>query len=152
MSDVCSHSGTTSVQSADLAAMPEDPHPIPSRTRSLSPPGPMVLRLKARESRSSPGLPTAHISIDLPLLRCQIRPSLHHFVAGWSSPVARQAHNLKVVGSNPAPAPKVSCPRPRSRGAFLRLEGAILKSLHLRDMTSARLVSLETRLRIDFMI
>ena len=26
------------------------------------------------------------------------------FIAGWSSPVARQAHNLKVVGSNPAPA------------------------------------------------
>ena len=25
-------------------------------------------------------------------------------VAGWSSPVARQAHNLKVAGSNPAPA------------------------------------------------
>ena len=23
---------------------------------------------------------------------------------GWSSPVARQAHNLKVAGSNPAPA------------------------------------------------
>ena len=27
-----------------------------------------------------------------------------YFIAGWSSPVARQAHNLKVVGSNPAPA------------------------------------------------
>ena len=27
-------------------------------------------------------------------------------IAGWSSPVARQAHNLKVVGSNPAPATK----------------------------------------------
>src|SRR6516165_9171684 len=26
------------------------------------------------------------------------------FAAGWSSPVARQAHNLKVVGSNPTPA------------------------------------------------
>ena len=26
------------------------------------------------------------------------------FGAGWSSPVARQAHNLKVAGSNPAPA------------------------------------------------
>ncbi len=26
------------------------------------------------------------------------------FVAGWSSPVARQAHNLKVGGSNPPPA------------------------------------------------
>jgi putative endonuclease len=24
--------------------------------------------------------------------------------AGWSSPVARQAHNLKVLGSNPSPA------------------------------------------------
>ena len=40
----------------DLVAMPEGPHPIPFRTRSLSLPGPMVLRLKARESRSSPGL------------------------------------------------------------------------------------------------
>ena len=25
-------------------------------------------------------------------------------IAGWSSPVARQAHNLKVIGSNPIPA------------------------------------------------
>ncbi len=36
--------------------------------------------------------------------------------AGWSSPVARQAHNLKVEGSNPSPAPnypKESLPRPR---------------------------------------
>jgi hypothetical protein len=35
----------------------------------------------------------------------------HHtiagFDAGWSSPVARQAHNLKVVGSNPTPATKI---------------------------------------------
>ena len=29
-----------------------------------------------------------------------------YLIAGWSSPVARQAHNLKVVGSNPAPATK----------------------------------------------
>jgi len=28
------------------------------------------------------------------------------YIAGWSSPVARQAHNLKVVGSNPTPATK----------------------------------------------
>ena len=28
------------------------------------------------------------------------------FGAGWSSPVARQAHNLKVTGSNPVPATK----------------------------------------------
>ena len=29
-----------------------------------------------------------------------------NYIAGWSSPVARQAHNLKVVGSNPTPATK----------------------------------------------
>ena len=33
-----------------------------------------------------------------------ILDTLH--IAGWSSPVARQAHNLKVVGSNPTPATK----------------------------------------------
>jgi hypothetical protein len=36
------------------------------------------------------------------------RPSgpchLTSIAAGWSSPVARQAHNLKVEGSNPSPA------------------------------------------------
>src|ERR1700686_3306867 len=57
----------------------------------------MVLRLKARESRSPPGLPT--------------QPHTHHTItpttAGWSSPVARQAHNLKVIGSNPIPATKI---------------------------------------------
>ena len=33
-------------------------------------------------------------------------PSNPKHTAGWSSPVARQAHNLKVVGSNPTPATK----------------------------------------------
>ena len=27
-----------------------------------------------------------------------------NYIAGWSSLVARQAHNLKVLGSNPSPA------------------------------------------------
>ena len=36
--------------------------------------------------------------------------------AGWSSPVARQAHNLKVVGSNPTPATKFK--RAPRRGPF----------------------------------
>src|SRR6202142_2578552 len=53
----------------------------------------MVLRLKARKSRSPPGLP------DRPPVR-----NSHSIDAGWSSPVARQAHNLKVIGSNPIPA------------------------------------------------
>jgi hypothetical protein len=33
-------------------------------------------------------------------------PQIAKNVAGWSSPVARQAHNLKAAGSNPAPATK----------------------------------------------
>jgi hypothetical protein len=32
------------------------------------------------------------------------RSSSAKFLSGWSSPVARQAHNLKVSGSNPLPA------------------------------------------------
>jgi hypothetical protein len=32
---------------------------------------------------------------------------VQRFIAGWSSPVARQAHNLKVIGSNPIPATKL---------------------------------------------
>ena len=48
---------SSAVRLVDLVAMSEVPHPIPFRTRSLSPPEPMVLRLKARESRSLPGLP-----------------------------------------------------------------------------------------------
>ena len=41
-----------------------------------------------------------------------------HFDAGWSSPVARRAHNPKVAGSNPAPATNVrpgQRPFPRDR-------------------------------------
>lgn len=39
---------------------------------------------------------------DVEFLRLHRRESL----SGWSSPVARQAHNLKAAGSNPAPATK----------------------------------------------
>ena len=57
----------------------------------------MVLRLKAWESRSLPGF----LSTKIKFIFIIINNS-----AGWSSPVARQAHNLKVAGSNPAPATK----------------------------------------------
>ena len=48
--------------SADPVVMAGGPHPIPSRTRSLSPLALMVLRLKARESKSLPG-PQKSVSI-----------------------------------------------------------------------------------------
>ena len=40
----------------------------------------------------------------------------HLIDAGWSSLVARRAHNPKVVGSNPAPATK--CQKPVYNGLF----------------------------------
>ena len=36
------------------------------------------------------------------------KQSVNTYIAGWSSLVARRAHNPKVVGSNPAPATKTS--------------------------------------------
>ena len=94
----------SAVRLVDLVAMSEVPHPIPFRTRSLSPPEPMVLRLKARESRSPPGLPGGQpneaIILGLPrfaLHEARLEPfflTILPFAAGWSSPVARQAHNL----------------------------------------------------------
>jgi len=100
--DVCFFSG--------LVAIARAKHPIPSRTRKLSAVAPMVLRLKTWESRSPPNLKrnTALSTINTH----QTQRALHsissaHTIAGWSSPVARQAHNLKVVGSNPTPATKI---------------------------------------------
>jgi hypothetical protein len=131
----------------DLVVLAGVPHPIPSRTRSLSPPAPMVLCLKAWESRSPPGLQdrtegssltetkaSFACSADLlspgsrllrssrriaglsgraamsfqasPWMAIQPPDQGAKGDAGWSSPVARQAHNLKVTGSNPVPAPR----------------------------------------------
>jgi hypothetical protein len=68
----------------------------------------MVLGPKAWESRPLPGLRRAEIPLyDVPLFERRASPKRRPpfaFGAGWSSPVARQAHNLKVAGSNPAPA------------------------------------------------
>ena len=65
-------------------------------------------------------------------------------IAGWSSPVARQAHNLKVVGSNPTPATNLPTeeffggffiieapPTHRNRHVCLLYECAILGALNV---------------------
>ncbi len=54
------------------------------------------------------------------------RPTAAGQDAGWSSPVARQAHNLKAAGSNPAPATNTTThtptpsPKAESHGAKTR--------------------------------
>src|SRR4249919_2658110 len=78
----------------------------------------MVLTLKRWKSRTPPGFEAGASA----KARISLEPI--HFVspdqgravgAGWSSPVARQAHNLKVVGSNPTPA---TSQKPRFGGVF----------------------------------
>ena len=75
----------------------------------------MVLLLKQWKSRSSPGFAggVKQEPIRNVFKAAAGQPSGGFLVwtiwsadvgAGWSSPVARQAHNLKVAGSNPAPA------------------------------------------------
>jgi hypothetical protein len=83
----------------------------------------MVLPLKRWKSRASPGIVAgAYDTSDTknPFIIQKAVDQLSKVVgrflvyglcdksafggAGWSSPVARQAHNLKVVGSNPTPA------------------------------------------------
>ena len=100
----------------DQVVMAQMPHPIPFRTRPGKSAAPMVLCLKARESRSLPGLLVTLFAYNGLVKTFLPAPALSvyqqgvaflgagFFGAGWSSPVARQAHNLKVVGSNPTPA------------------------------------------------
>ena len=108
----------SSLSFAGLVAVARSLNPIPSRTRPLNSSAPMVLCLKTWESRSSPGLPR---TIPLHIVThssCAPKNARSNLAAGWSSPVARQAHNLKVTGSNPVPAPKPQKPR-AMRGFFV---------------------------------
>ena len=82
----------------------------------------MVLPLKRWKSRTPPGIVAGGLCKGYnpftmskgrphhrgdPFSRLQLLAERDGFIAGWSSPVARQAHNLKVVGSNPTPATKL---------------------------------------------
>jgi hypothetical protein len=110
----------------------------------------MVLTLKRWKSRSSPGIEAGghiktHSLVRDPTCKRR-RPSFNKgptppFArpthgraagdAGWSSPVARQAHNLKVVGSNPTPATNVTKhPLSEGPGALLVWANSISVKLH----------------------
>ena len=80
----------------------------------------MVLSLKRWKSRSSPGIEARATCITRylnPFTNVSY-PFANANVAGWSSPVARQAHNLKVTGSNPVPATK-SYDSPKAKASGL---------------------------------
>ena len=50
-------------------------------------------------------------------------------IAGWSSLVARQAHNLKVVGSNPAPATNFLKLMAKEDDSAIEVTGTVIKVL-----------------------
>src|SRR3954471_9329717 len=93
----------------------------------------MVLSPKRWKSRSSPGFMAGGRGRGFPSKHCFDGSQPIHIVsppvrgrfgdAGWSSPVARQAHNLKVAGSNPAPATNKKAPP--CAGLFLLVVGAL---------------------------
>ena len=92
----------------------------------------MVLSLKRWKSRSPPGFEAGARASQNPFTNVSLRqtvtpahkagvspsPKHQHGDAGWSSPVARQAHNLKVTGSNPVPATNKSPQVERLGGLF----------------------------------
>jgi hypothetical protein len=72
---------------------------------------------------------------DKRLLGC--RAQLDIGDAGWSSPVARQAHNLKVVGSNPTPA--TTDKNPATAGFFCAFRNRLANSRNtVRTITAQR--------------
>src|SRR5262249_13829707 len=60
--------------------------------------------------------------------KCAGRSRASHFDAGWSRPVARQAHNLEVVGSNPTPATQQPAEQKLWRGFFTLIARKIASS------------------------
>ena len=126
---------------AGLVAMRGAQNPIPFRTRPLNPSAPMGTASQGagegrRQACQAQNEPTnlRHTRHSSPhgagtRFRSNTRrrsPS----PAGWSSPVARQAHNLKVAGSNPAPATKITQVSQylmgRPRGAALSFSTPVL--------------------------
>ena len=121
-------------------------NPIPSRTRPLNTPAPMVLCLKTRESRSPPDPPNTGQNTH------SLDTTADHPGAGWSSPVARQAHNLKVTGSNPVPATKLyntrpACRRHAGRSRFNDTQPAGRKTSGLFAFGASRQIDRSTSLR-----
>ena len=72
------------------------------------------------------------------------------FIAGWSSPVARQAHNLKVIGSNPIPATtETDTPRSESCGSLALVSFQRLALLSSQELCPIRRV-MSRRFRRDW--
>jgi hypothetical protein len=66
--------------------------------------------------------------------RCEIR-SARTFLAGWSSPEAREPHKLEVGGSNPSPA-TISAPTEESWRSYRKMSESPRACLGRADQTN----------------
>ena len=101
------------VRPCRIPGRPSDPigaGPYPFRTR---PAGVAAGRTARTRTTTKPARPAGNA----PTHRTRAKHTKHPD-AGWSSPVARQAHNLKVAGSNPAPATRSTKTPGKNRGFF----------------------------------
>ena len=71
----------------------------------------------------------------------------YYRVAGWSSSVARRAHNPKVVGSNPAPATKKDQRLPIFVGSLFSLAGSFSRYCSCPQSSCLSGLRASTRLR-----
>src|ERR1700730_1588294 len=98
---------------AGLVVLAGSPNPIPSRTRPLNSPAPMVLSLKAWKSRSLPGLPRTEY---LFTLACRTPPRiirggfLFWRLVGAHRPT-HVSRSTASTGYRPAPAANLSTTR-----------------------------------------
>jgi hypothetical protein len=77
-----------------------------------------------------------HAACDVECLLSCVRHITH--IAGWSSLVARQAHNLKVLGSNPNPATIFGAFLETERPLFIAFYAILAFFLHLGDSLKSR--------------
>ncbi len=87
--------------------------PLPRESRKR----PKMLRIAGTETLSSARAVGRRRAL-LQFGFCWVRPAEPTIDAGWSSLVARRAHNPKVAGSNPAPATESPGQRPADRGFY----------------------------------
>ena len=103
---------------AGLVALAGSPNPFPSRTRPLNSPAPMVLCLKARESRSPPGPPRTAEARHRAL---GSRPRACSLWRAWLAPRA-PPHDAPTPGSQ---TPRRQTPRPEHLAASANPKAAL---------------------------
>ena len=127
---------------AGLVVLAESLNPIPSRTRPLNFPAPMVLSPKTWKSRSLPGLPRT----DFLSSRCFIRQKAAAFIRGglfvclvlWVSSCLCRARSSRTDSADMAATPALLPSSGGSRCSILQIPSNRLSSLTANRLVAFR--------------